>query len=120
MLLDAKIKNSEDKTPAITNLATNTTLNPEIKEIEHVITSIANLSTIAAYITVETKIPNVIDLVKKTDDKAKMSEMENKHFTTSYYNNFTSTIPNAKITRKKLINEYYLNQKITIQQEKKK
>ena len=91
MLLDAKIKNSEDKTPAITNLSTTT-----------------------AYITVETKIPNVIDLVKKTDDKAKMSEMENKHFTTSYYNNFTSTIPNAKITQKKLINEYYLNQKITI------
>ena len=38
--------------------------------------------------------------------------MENKYFTTSYYNTFTSNTLDAKITQKKLVNEYDLTEKI--------
>ena len=48
---------------------------------------------------------------KKTDYDAKISEMENKYFTTSDYNKFTSNTIDAKITQKKLVNEYDLNNK---------
>ena len=38
--------------------------------------------------------------------------MKNKYFTTSDYNKFTSNIRDAKITQKRLINVYDLNEKI--------
>ena len=37
--------------------------------------------------------------------------MQNKYFTTSDYNKFTSNTLDAKITQKKLVNESYLNKK---------
>ena len=43
-----KIKNIEDKTPVITNLATNTTLNVKISEVKNEMPSITNLSTATA------------------------------------------------------------------------
>ena len=49
---------------------------------------------------------------KKVDYNAKISEMENKRFTTSDYNKFTSNTLDAKITQKILVNESYLNEKI--------
>ena len=42
---NAKIKNIEDKTPDITNLATNTTLNAKIIEVKNEIPNITNLTT---------------------------------------------------------------------------
>ena len=85
---NTKIKNIEDKIPDITNLATNTTLNPKINEVKNKIPSITNLATnaslnaktnevkgeipsitnlatTAAFTTVENKILNVSELVKK-------------------------------------------------------
>ena len=59
---NAKIKNIQDKIPDIT---TNATLNDKINEIKNKIPSITNLATAAALTTVENKIPNVSDLVKK-------------------------------------------------------
>ena len=44
----AKMKNSEDKIPDITNLATNTTLDAKINEVKGEIPSITNLATTAA------------------------------------------------------------------------
>ena len=46
---NTKIKNIEDKIPAITNLATNTTLNGKISEVKSKISSITNLPTTAAF-----------------------------------------------------------------------
>ena len=43
------------------------------------------------------KIPNVIDLVKKTNLDEKLSDIETKYFTTSDYNKFEGEIFNAKI-----------------------
>ena len=85
---NAKIKNIEDNTPDITNVATKTTLNAKINEFKGEILSITNLTLTAALNTkrneckgeipsiikwatttdltaVENKIPNVSNLVKK-------------------------------------------------------
>ena len=97
---NAKIKNIEDKIPDITNLATNTTLNAKIHEVKREIPSNINLATTTALTAVENKIPNVSDLIKKADYDAKISEMENKYFTTSDYNKFTSNTFDAKVTQK--------------------
>ena len=44
-VINAKIKNIEDKIPDITNLATNTTLNAKINEGKNEISNIINLAT---------------------------------------------------------------------------
>ena len=84
---NAEIKNIEDKTPDITKLATNTTLNVKINEVKNEISSITNLATTAlngkinqvknktpniinlaptaAFTAVENKIPNACNLPKK-------------------------------------------------------
>ena len=100
---NAKIKDIEDKIPDITNLASNTTLNAKVIEVRNEIHSIINLATnaslnaktnevkgeipgitnlaaAAAFTTVENKIPNFSDLVKKADYDAKISEIEKKIF----------------------------------------
>ena len=74
---NAQIKNIEDKTPYITNLATNTTLNAKINEVKKETPSITNFTTTAAT-AVENKIPNVSSLVKITDYNTKISDIENK------------------------------------------
>ena len=96
---NTKIKDIEDKIPDITNLASNTTLNAKVNEVRNEIHSIinlatnaslnaktnevkgeipgiTNLATTAAFTTVENKIPNFSDLVKKSDYDAKISEMQ--------------------------------------------
>ena len=93
-------------------LLTYTTLNTKINYIKNEIPSITNLTTTDAFTTVENKIPNVSDLVKKAGYIPKISKMENKYFTTSDYNKFTSNKLDAKITQKQLVNEYDLNEKI--------
>ena len=45
---NAKIKNTEDKIPDITNLATNTTLNAKMNEVKKEILSITYLATTTA------------------------------------------------------------------------
>ena len=110
----AKIKNIEDKIPDITNVATNTILNAKVNKILKEILNINNLATTDAITTVENKIPNVSNLVKKAYYDEKLSKLENTYFTISDYNNFTSNIPDVKITRKRLINEKKLNKKIKV------
>ena len=48
----------------------------------------------------ENKIPNVTNLVRKADYDAKISDMENKYFTTSHYNMLTNNILDTMITQK--------------------
>ena len=75
---NAKIKDTEDQIPHITNLATNTTLNAKINEVKNEIPSITNLATTAALTAVENKIPNGSNLVQETDYNAKIYESEKK------------------------------------------
>ena len=61
---------------------------------------ITNLATTGALNAVENKIPNVSTLIKKTDYDAKISDIEEKYFTTSECHKLTNHIVDARITKK--------------------
>ena len=46
---------------------------------------------------VESKVPNLSGLAKKTDYEAKILEMDERYFISSDYNKFTSDIVDTKI-----------------------
>ena len=92
-------------------MASNASLNAKINEVKGEIPSITNLATTAALTTVENKIPNVSDIVRRGDYDAEIKDIKNKCFTTSDYNKFTNNILDEKITRKKFVNESVLNEK---------
>ena len=90
-------KNTEDKIPDISNLATKSNLNTKINEVkneipsitglatssaltaaENKVPSISGLATISALTAVENKIPSISSLVKKTDYDTKVGEIENR------------------------------------------
>ena len=64
--LNAKVNEVKNEISSIINLATNASLNTKTKEVKCEILGVANLATTAAFTTVENKIPNFNDLVKKT------------------------------------------------------
>ena len=66
----------------MSGLVTTTVLNIEISEVEN-------------------KIPNVSDLVKKSDYDAKITDIEEKCFANPDYNKFTRVTLDAKIKTKK-------------------
>ena len=68
---NAKIKDIEDRIPAITNLATKTTLNAKINEVKGEIPIITNLATNAGLTAFGNKIYNVSNLIKKHKIKLK-------------------------------------------------
>ena len=74
---DAKINKIKIKIPSITNLA-NASLNARINDVKNEIPSITDLATTTAFTSVENKIPNVGDLVKKADDNAEITDIKNK------------------------------------------
>ena len=65
-------------------MATNTTFNPKINEIQNKIPNITNLATTTAVTAVENKIPNVGSLSRKHEYNTKISETENKITTDKY------------------------------------
>ena len=73
-----KIKNIDDKIPDISNLATNTSVNGKINESKGEIPSITNLATTATLTTIENKIPNFINLVKKLTKTQKLMKLKRK------------------------------------------
>ena len=62
---DVVKKDIEDKTPDVTNLAINFTLNAKINAVKKRNTSITNLATTTPLNAVENKIPNISNLLKK-------------------------------------------------------
>ena len=76
---NAKIKNIKDKILDIPKFATKTTLNAKINEVKCEIPSITDLATTSALTAVENKIPNVNNLVKKTDYNTKINEIVKKN-----------------------------------------
>ena len=96
-------------------LVTKTEYNAKIKDIEDKMPS--NTTTLTA---VESKIPNVSDLVKKLDYDNEINEIKCKYFDTlikhtdkhTGYNKFTNNILDVKITAKNLVNEFGLIEKI--------
>ena len=110
----AKIKNIEDKIPDITNLATNGSLNAKINKVKIEISNITNLATTSALTPVANEIPNVTNLVRKTDYNIIISETKNKiatdhdhdkYITTQEFNrltseHFTARLKQANLARK--------------------
>ena len=76
-IYNAKIKIIENEISDISNLATNTSLNAKKNGVKIKIPNIANLATTTAITAVENKIPNVSDLLKKTDFNTNINEFEN-------------------------------------------
>ena len=97
-IYNAKIKNTEDKIPGITNLVTKTTLDAKIDDVEGEIPSITNLATKTALNAVENKRPSVSNLVKKLTNTPKLMKWKtkitihshDKYITTPEFNNLTS------------------------------
>ena len=84
---NAKIKDIADKIPNMTNLGTTAAFNAKINEVKGEITSMTTLATNSALCAKKmrlkpNKIPNVSDLVKKTDYDAEMKDIKDKDFST--------------------------------------
>ena len=62
--------------------------------------SISGLATNPALTAVENKTPNVINLLKRINYDAKISEIDSKYFTTADYNKFTSQTLDEKINKR--------------------
>ena len=115
--LNAKINEVKGNIPSINNLATTAALNAKTKEFKDKIPSITKLATAAALTIVESKIPNVSNLVKKTDYNTKISETENeitthhdhdKYITIQEFNKLTSNNFTARIKQANLASKMIL------------
>ena len=62
--------------------------------------SISGLATNTALTAVENKTTNVINLLKRINYDAKISEIDSKYFTTADYNKFTSQTLDEKINKR--------------------
>ena len=91
-------------------MATNTSLNPKISDIINKILNITNLTSTTALTAAENKIPNVSNLVKKSDYNTKISEIENKittdhdhdkYITTQEFNTLTAEDFTARLAQAK-------------------
>ena len=95
--------------PDITKLATKTTLSAKINEVKAEVPSISNLATTSALTTVENKISNVSNLVKKNNN-TKINETEkkiighnhDKYITTKECNKLTAETFAARLAQAKL------------------
>ena len=86
----AKINEIKDEIPSIASLAINAALSAKIDEVTGEIPSIFGLALTSALHIVENKMPNVWDLVKKTDYDTKTKDIEGKYFIVSGYNELTT------------------------------
>ena len=112
--LNAKINEVEKDIPSITTLANTTTLNAKINKVKKEIRNITNLATTTALTAVENKIPNVSNLVKKTDynitineneNKATLDHDHNKYITIQEFDKLTSGNFTAKLKQADLANK---------------
>ena len=86
-------------------------LNAKITQIENKIHSIGGLASNSALTAVENKIPNVSNLIKKTNCNTKISEIESKinnhnhdkYITTSKFNNLAAGVFTARLAQADLV-----------------
>ena len=84
--------------PDITNSATNAYLNAKINEVKSKIPRITNLSITTALTTAGNKIPNVSNLVERTNYNRKIHESEKKITDHDYSNNYITTLELNRLT----------------------
>ena len=118
---NVKIKNIEGKIADITNLATKNALNAIINEVKPEIPSISGLATTSALTAVENEIPNVSNLVKKTDYDTKANEIEkkitdyshDKHITTPEFNKLTAENFATRLAQANLVTKTDFDNKLS-------
>ena len=84
--------------PDITNSATNAYLNAKINEVKSKIPRITNLGITTALTTAGNKIPNVSNLVERTNYNRKIHEREKKITDHDYSNNYITTLELNRLT----------------------
>ena len=84
--------------PDITNSATNAYLNAKINKVKSKIPRITNLGITTALTTAGNKIPNVSNLVERTNYNRKIHEREKKITDHDYSNNYITTLELNKLT----------------------
>ena len=93
----------------------------KLTELEKRIPNISNLETNAALATVENKISDVSNLVKKTDHNTKVTEIENKlnnhnhdkYIDTSEFNKLAANVFNARLAQANLITKTDFDAKLS-------
>ena len=90
-IYNVKIKSTANIIPDLTNLATTTAASNAKINIKIKISNIINLATTLALTAVENKIPNVSNVVKKTDYNTKISKNENKITTDHDHDKYITT-----------------------------
>ena len=83
-----KLVTQTKKFLVLEDLSKETNYNAKITEVEAKILGISGLATTAALTVVENKIPDISNLVKKTDYDAEILDIKPKYFTTAHYNRF--------------------------------
>ena len=73
----------------------------------------SNLAAKAALNTIENKIPDVSNLVKKSDYDTKIKEIENKYITTTEFNKLASDAVNARIVEANLVKKTDFDNKLS-------
>ena len=86
------------KQPNITNLTTNYFLNAIINKFKSEILNITNLAPASALTAVENKIPDVSDLVQKSDYNTKINEVKKKISDHDHNNKYVTTPEFKKLT----------------------
>ena len=84
--------------PSFTKLAITAALDAKIKQVKGKIPSITNLATATALTAVENKIPNVSNLVKKTDYNTNISDIKNKITVHHDHDKYVTTQEFSKLT----------------------
>ena len=80
--------------------------NNKVTEIESKISTISSLATAAALTAVKNEVPDVSNLVKKTDYDSKILDIKSKYFITVHCNEFDGKIaPNTKVKQKGLVDK---------------
>ena len=119
--LEKKISDAGKNIPNTSDLAKiKTDLNAKITEIEGQIPSITGLATNSALTAVGNKIPNVSNLVTKTDYNTKVSEIEKKitdhnygkYITTPEFNKLTTEKFQAKLAQADLVTKTDVDTKL--------
>ena len=94
---------------------------PKITEIESRTPSISGLATNSALTAVENKIPDISNLIKKTDYNTKISKTASKisdhdhdeYITTSEFNKLTTESFKARLTQTNIVTKTAFDAKLT-------
>ena len=100
LVIEKKIDDADKKMLDTNELVKKADFNAKISKMQDEIPNITVLATTSALHFVESKITDLVSvLVKQTDYDTRISDIDNKYFTTFDHNEFTSKILDTNIKR---------------------